>query len=649
MFKRLLLMTMFMIFSVEARVLSGHQEFVHYSNEQKETFIIKVMELMVELENKYETAPAPEKKKYSLLLRELREMLINSAYAAETDLASFANDLTTLLDPNIEASNRCIYAGWVSRTTPVIDHRTGRREVCQHPKFLRNGRKGGTLPETQAYNKSSDCGQKNQNTIACNPAIFGFKNQQQGSQFCVPAGPAHSENSSYACMQLALGVKKEAGADAPEKRIEYLKKQFEGSPALLNNLFGFIYKTCICDTQETEVINQIYLNNTRPHRTCLGLVNTIAEVNHCVEFNTVKSSEMELFKGIRSFTNDLAGQSSGRQVDSKYKELLGSLKSHFSSDYARICGGDLPPPIQEGGGDGTGEADNSKECIGECDLEDGKLVRCTFKSGEETLDVTPPDDTSREFKTKINEEEYLCKINERSIDHGASCSLSLDGETVSYSVSSANGVEVKVVATHWSPAQEGAVSEKATFGDANEVSLTIDIEVKGKKESIACGSVPKKTDAPKIELIPDGEDDKTQKFKTEVTPDDNGWTYTWSRTHSTPPKDSGPGLQLQGDSNGEEGTPPAEEEPESDGKTSIDHNGKSHDAPKEEENYQVCVKLTKEGEEPSNESCQTVGKLKDKSENDQAPAAKPNVGGPRLPQMPQPMRRGVDFSRGGVL
>src|SRR5690606_172146 len=203
-----------------------------------------------------------------------------------------------------------------------IDHRTGRREICQHPKFIKKGRQVGVGPESEAYKKSSDCGQKNQNTIACNPAIFGFKNQSQGSQFCVPAGPSHSENSSYACMQLALGVKKEAGADSPEKRIEYLKKQFEGSPALVNNLYGFIYKTCICDSQETEVINQIYLNNTRPHRTCLGLVNTIAEVNHCVDFNTVKSSEMELFKGIRSFTNDLAGQSSGSQIDRKYKDLL---------------------------------------------------------------------------------------------------------------------------------------------------------------------------------------------------------------------------------------------------------------------------------------------------------------------------------------
>ncbi|HLT22296.1 MAG TPA: hypothetical protein VKZ84_02595, partial [Bacteriovoracaceae bacterium] len=509
MLKRLLLMTIFMIFSVEAQVLSGHQEFVHYSNEQKETFIVKVMELMVELEGKYETAPASEKAKYSLLLKELKEMLISSAHAAETDLSSFANDLTTLLDPNINASNRCIYAGWVSRTVPVIDHRTGRREICQHPKFIKKGRQVGVGPESEAYKKSSDCGQKNQNTIACNPAIFGFKNQSQGSQFCVPAGPSHSENSSYACMQLALGVKKEAGADSPEKRIEYLKKQFEGSPALVNNLYGFIYKTCICDSQETEVINQIYLNNTRPHRTCLGLVNTIAEVNHCVDFNTVKSSEMELFKGIRSFTNDLAGQSSGSQIDRKYKDLLGSLKNRFSSDYAQICGGDVPPPSVDGDNDGTGDTDNSKECNGECDIEDGKFVNCVFKSGEETLDVTPPDETSREFTTKINEEDYLCKINERSIDHGASCSLSLDGETVSYSVSSANDVEVKVVATHWSPAQEGAISEKATFGDANEVSLTIDIEVKGKKDSIACGSIPKKGSAPEIKLVPDGEDDKT--------------------------------------------------------------------------------------------------------------------------------------------
>lgn len=653
MLKPLLLMTFFAIFSVNAQVLSGHQEFVHYSNEQKKEFIIQVMELVTELESKYETAPVPTKQRYSLLLEQFREILISNAHAADVDLGAFATDITTLLDPSLDIGNRCIYAGWPSRTIPRMDHRQGRREICQHPKYISSVKNSA---ESKAYAKSSSCGKKNQNTISCNPAIFGFKNKNQGSQFCVPAGPAHSENSSYACMQLALGVKKEAGADPAAERIEYLKKQFEGNPTLVNNLFGFIYKTCICDTQENNVINPIYLNNTRPHRTCLGLVNTIAETNHCVEFNTAKSSDMDLFRGIRNFTSEMATTKSGPQVDSAYKGLLGSLKTRFSSDYAQICGGgdvDSPPPTGEG--DGTPLPPQQKECLGECDLEDGKLVGCVFKNGDETLEVTPPEDGSLEFTAKVNEEDYLCKITPRSLDHKTSCSLSVDGESVSYSLQHPQDITPTVKATHWTPSQDGAITEKVSFGEASEVSLRIEIEIKGQTASIECGSEknPKEGEKPDLKLIEDGEDDDSQKFKTEVKPDDNGWSYEWSRSNppaKSPESDEKSDIKIQGDGDEEEQTPPPAK-PESDGgsQSKLDNSGKTYDAPKEKEPYSVCVRLVK-GDDSTDKQCKTVNKLKgDDEEKANASTAKPSIGGPQLPKMPQPVRRGVDFSRGGIL
>ncbi|MFA7612740.1 MAG: hypothetical protein WCY48_00800 [Candidatus Caldatribacteriota bacterium] len=661
MLKRLLLLTLFFVIPVKAQVLSGHQEFVHYSDEQKEEFIVKVMEMMTELEDKYETASPTKQYQYALLLKQLKEILISNAYAAETNVTVFAEDLTQLLDPSAQVSNRCIYAGWVSRTVSVIDHRVGRRQVCQHPKFIRNG---ANTPEAKAYAKSSSCGQQNANTIACNPAIFGFKNQAQGSQFCVPSGPSHSENSSYACMQLSLGLKQEAGADPAEKRMEYLKKQFEGNPQLMNNLFGFIYKTCLCSVQDQEIINKDYLSRTRPHRTCLGLVNTIAETNHCVEFDTVKSSDMEMIKNIRKFTNDIAASKSGSQIDSDYKELLGTLKTRFSRDYARICGGDIPPE------------DDGKECNGECDFIDGKFTNCVFKSGDKTLEAPElQNPTKSEFSVTIEEEKYLCKIKEKEALN-ITCNLEASEDKAVLNISAPEGVNPELKATHWTPAQEGqGPIKEVAFGDAKEVSVKIEFEVDGRVESAECSvKNPKSKDIPKISIKTISSTDTTQELDTTTDPQeiDEGWKYVWTRTNSssseakkTPQSE----IVVQEDSTDEtesetedseetkteeaEGSKPEENKseaqaPQSEG-TLINNDQKTYSAPKEDKPYTVCVKLTN-GQQESNEACETIAPIEEKPDLPVPPAAtKPNVGGPQLPNFQPPMRRGTDFSRGGIL
>lgn len=652
MFKKLLMILLFICFSVQARVQSGHQEFVHYTEEQKKEFIIQVMELIVDLENKYETSPATDKLQYTVLIEQFKKLLISNAYAAtETDVTVFAKDLSQLINIDNPVAKRCIYAGWASVTTPVMDSKEGRKEVCQHPKFIKNG---ANSPETKAYSKSSSCGKQNQNTISCNPAIFGFKNQADGTQFCVPAGPAHSDNSSYACMQLALGVKKESGADPAEKRIEYLKKQFEGNPELVNGLYGLIYKTCVCESQDVEVINQSYLNRTRPHRTCLGLVNTIAEVNHCVDFSSVKSSEMELFAGIRSFTNNLAKNARGPQVDSNYRELLGSLKTRFASDYTKICGGDDSndgnPPSQDGDSDGNGDAN---ECHGECEIKDGKYVNCEFKVGDQKIEITPPESISEKVATgKVDDKDYTCSINVRGLDHKTSCKLNVSGEEISYALNHPEDIKPVVKATTWVPAQTSSgVVEKISFGDAPEVSLSLEVEINSQAVSVECGSVknPKANDQgdlPKVDLQPDGDDNNSQKFTTKTDPENpEGWSYKWSRsTTSKPDKPSTKPPVVQGDSDDEVQEPPKPEAPKTDNYKALDNNGKTYTAPKEKDTYYVCVQLEKDGKS-TDRSCKPVGPTGES----EAASTKPAVGGPQLPQIQQPMRRGVNFSRGGVL
>lgn len=688
---KLLLLMLFFVSSVNARVLSGHQEFVHYTEEQKKEFIIKLMEFVVELDERYEKAPVEEKKKYTLILEELRKILANNAYAATIDLNGFANDLTTIFDPNKDDQKRCIYAGWASQTvTTKIGSEY--REICQHPNFIKGG---ASSAETVAYKKSSDCGKKSQNTISCNPAIFGFKNKQAGSQFCVPAGPQFSENSSYACMQLSLGVKKEKGADPSEDRISYLKKQFEGNPTLVNNLYGFIYKTCICDPENQNVINKSYLSRTRPHRTCLGLINTIAETEHCVDFSGAKSNDMTLFKELRTFTSNLmTSKSSGNRVDTNYRELLSSIPSRFTDDYAKMCGGAPFPPndgdkINPPGAD----VEPGKDCIGECDFIEGKFVNCKFTDGTNPLEITPPEPMEEQFETELDGAKLLCKINKRGPNHKTSCSLEAKDDSVSYKLTSPEGSDVKVIATKWSNSSEQN-AQSVPFGDQEKVGLTITISTQGQTAEIACGEIPKSNDKiPHIDLIPKDETKDKTNFGTKVDSDDSGWEYHWTRTNK-PKRDNKPNnpqQPIQEDSkvdNGSNGNDPSKntttkenepnnKDPKGPGNSAKDtadadegpippsspdgggsgnepgedlgHHGKEHTAPKEDETYQVCVQL-KKGEKTSNKSCKDVGKKEEATAPVTPPKANPaiNNGGPR--QMPQmPMRKGVDFSRGGIL
>lgn len=705
---KLLLLTLFFVSSLNARVLSGHQEFVHYTEEQKKEFIVKVMEFVVELDERYEKAPVEEKKKYTLILEELRKILVNDAYAATIDLNGFANDLTTIFDPNKDDQKRCIYAGWASQTvTTKIGSEY--REICQHPNFIKGG---ASSVETSAYKKSSDCGKKTQNTISCNPAIFGFKNKQAGSQFCVPAGPQFSENSSYACMQLSLGVKTEKGADPSEDRISYLKKQFEGNPTLVNNLYGFIYKTCICDPDNQNVINKSYLSRTRPHRTCLGLINTIAETEHCVDFSGTKSNDMTLFKELRTFTSNLmTSKSSGNRVDTNYRELLSSIPSRFTDDYAKMCGGAPFPPNEgdkinppDGGGSG-------QDCIGECDFVDGKFVNCKFTDGTNPLEITPPEPMQEQFETELDGAKLLCKINKRGPNHKTSCTLEAKDNSVSYKLTSPEGSDVKVIATKWSNGG-GENAPSIPFGDQDKVGLTITISTQGQTAEIACGEIPNpkfNDKIPKIDLVPKDENKDKADFGTKVDGDDTGWEYQWTRTNK-PKKDNkpnnpklppvqedsktndGPNGDAGSDGKGTDGSggphspnengsskdttkkgngpnnkdpnktiadtdegpiPPSSPDTPNgngDGKgEDLGHNGKEHTAPKEDETYQVCVQL-KKGDKTSNKACKDVGKKEDTTSAPVAPPKNPviNNGGQR--QMPQmPMRKGVDFSRGGIL
>src|SRR5690606_10934735 len=197
------IMTLMMCLNAGARsIVRTHEDFVHLSEYEKNQHIIKVMELVVELESKYNF----ETKKYGYSQERFEKfqraiglvsgLFINSAYAngiQRSDWNGIASTFSELLNnPQVTASNRCIFAGWISET-----YQSGGRTYCGHPSRSSRAKTGYPTPP-------AGCGQSN-NQIQCNPVIFGYKSVSNHSLFCVSTSN-NAENSSLQCMKKALGI-----------------------------------------------------------------------------------------------------------------------------------------------------------------------------------------------------------------------------------------------------------------------------------------------------------------------------------------------------------------------------------------------------------------------------------------------------------
>jgi len=170
-----------------------HERFVHLSQEEKNTIIIRTMEIIVELESKYDrelksSGHSSERlQKYVQMLNKLRSFLISEA-AAAVNYPKMGEDFEKLL--NGQGKKACIYGGWVSEFVTIDGN-----SFCKHPSMVNN-------PKIREAYKSANDNCVGPNNITCNPMIFGYKTSKDEKRFCVDTGYAtatknKSHNSFY--------------------------------------------------------------------------------------------------------------------------------------------------------------------------------------------------------------------------------------------------------------------------------------------------------------------------------------------------------------------------------------------------------------------------------------------------------------------
>lgn len=624
-----------------------HERFVHLTNQEKNEFILKTMELMVELEEKYEKAVisqgphSEEAQKYSHILNGLKSIILSSAHAATADHAKFSADFAELIgkdDPKARGS-KCFYAGWISRTTKVSykNHRgeTQQKDVCVHPGRLPKG----TLERT-TYMKSKDCPKPDpmkssvNDKIACNPVVFGLKSKTSSTEFCVDAGVKHSVNSSLSCMKLAL-QEDSSNQDTRDERLAYLRSQLESEPKLAKSYFSFLSKACLCEDNDLGTLSKMYLSRVRPHRTCFGLLNMMSETVSCKE-GEIEGLELDFIKKIKSHTISMQTNSS---IDNFYNTFIGQLRSENPTEYGRICGGGAPTldvikeekPIKE---DRPVEEAPNYACVATCSPVEGGAegeVKCEFtvtsdKNPSEAVSIETPEGATllgQEVTVKIKDSKAGAKCmptlsgEKKEEEPAPVCAISVSNneEGAQIAEASVEGAEVKSI--EWS---NGATETSIPFTkDLSPLGAKITV-IKDKKElTLECPAVDfpeeeKTEEKPELKVEVTDTTKTHRTFKSIITGEREGWTIVWFKRGDGLKKPvEKPRIRVTEDESTEdtEEEKPKEEEseePKDELKDTKDKEEISVEKGKNE--VEICAQLVKDSERTA-PSCRTVPALKE--------------------------------------
>ena len=315
----------------------NHERFVHLSEHDKHAVLVSTMELMVELESKYQKEvvssgfSTERLQKYVQVLQKLQSLILGNAYAADpgvplTKLATQFSELLKTLSPN-----GCIYGGYVS-----IMGTFNKKKYCRHPSTMRSN-----IPAEASVKKAYLTRGTGANAcvapakITCNPVIFGYTDKTATTPLCVETsymkiGKAH--NVSYECMRKALA---EPGKD---DRLSVLAKAMSENKEAFNKVHSFIFRTCACDDKD-KIINADYAVYMKPHRTCYGLMNTLRIVNNneCEQITNVVAgtefaNDWTKYFGEKANYPDLAPERSG-----DFDQIYGSLMA--KDEVKAICDG----------------------------------------------------------------------------------------------------------------------------------------------------------------------------------------------------------------------------------------------------------------------------------------------------------------------
>ena len=603
-----------------------HEQFRQLTQKQQDEFVVKVMELVVELESKYEHETKvsgfslERYERYVEVMKKVSSFFVNSAYAA-ADPAWASNAQNVLRLINNGSANRCIYAGWPSqvRMQTVSDGNGGsvRKNICIHPNFI-----GGAVrpQESRAYLDAGDC-RGSRDKITCNPAIFGYKNKAQKSVFCVPAGVKDSENSSLACMREALNESPANGVDSAAVRLDYLKENLTGPEGarVYDELHNFLYKTCICEGN-TNKIHRDYLTYMRPHRTCYGLMQMIASTAiECKPAN--EAINTSIFEQLNQFTNDntLKSRSSDPEsVDGLYQTYLTGARG--TPTYAELCGGgpaivtreDTP---DDGGGQASGgsqggtpngedtPAKKEYECKATCEAktEEPVVASTTSRSGDRGSRGPgsrrpPPPGAPAEGEESQDEETPT----------PAASAFTCTPKFFEKGTTTEATPSVKSILSTPTSKENASMSVKATFaGEEKEYACAVEFPDAGEDQTTPPGI--------SIKVSLGSKSATAQDVNAKVEGEKGSYKIVWYREGfpggdakpTTPPKETTPPIAGISDEPQEE-EKPAEvtkgEIPEASDKDKISE-------PLKDKTYQTCAKLVAEGKPAIGGNCVTIPKL----------------------------------------
>lgn len=645
---------------VEASIkIASHEDYVHFSEKEKDTYIIQLMEHVVALEDRYKRDTelygySQERfEKFQKIISKLQsELLIGKAYAApkavsKTEPVSPFQTWDQLSQKFTQYSTRstnngegnCIFAGWISKTRRNSDGNV----YCTHPGFMAD--KPGT--------KTAQCGSNDKNTkrnwIQCNPAVFGYKKESDKSLFCVETRNK-AQNSSFECMKEAL-KESAPNSDSREKRLAFLKNKFSDSKNF-QNIFMFNYKTCVCSVGP-EHFNKDYQNYMRPgnvekdsdrYRTCYGMMRMMTDIqNQCrpPEF------DQSIFNQFESFVSSKEATPSGLDGDSWYKDFITKeLKTNKQSvaAYNQLC----PSESIKYDGPSDNKPGNKYTCTATCTtpnncsyevMEEGKPeTKKTVK--DDNAKLFDPNQEMVEIKPEIAPEGLICPITwTRETSDGS------DGISVTGIVSGADGGVPGGIAGGTDGGTVGGITDGADDGKDKEPEIVPETETIEKTDTDG--------ERPTITITVKSKE-KTQYKLVAETQKDEGWTFTWTI------KDAG---ELKVETNWEVKETPkigkkeglSEDGPADSDETDKNETPSTPSASKEisqkryKTPYKICGQLKKEGKETV-EECQEIDKLGDES-SAAKPVAAPsnfNQGFQQTPAAQPVIRRSSDTSAIGI-
>lgn len=672
----LVLTIILVCFRAEARSPSmSHDRFVYLTDSEQEQMIIKTMEFVVELEDRYQyevTTYGYDEKRFrhfTTIMKKVMSFLIEEAHAESTMMKArfpgveaalqgktktqvssaplvlkmppkpglpipkmlakpqksweqLADDFHAQINSKSSGkiAGKCIYAGWISEMQ-------GNPALCVHPNFI-NPKSPGTIPESMTYAVQEGCTGKNQ--ITCNPVVFGYKSESDKSLFCVPAGVPESHNSALNCMKAALSDAQDLKTDSKEKRLQHLRERLVAKPAAFANVQKFIYQYCVCETSPNGT-NKSYHDRIRPHRTCFGMIEMVAETSICEEPKI--DIDTTIFKKLRdaATSGQISKNSSSGSIDAFYKNFLGSVKKSNPTEYNALCPNDNMPEIAKP------KEEEVKPVVVKEEPKTKKYTCQQATCAVKATAATPKEEDKSSTPPKEGDKPEAAAAEATS---NISCMFKFVDEA---------GQQV----------DPDAMLETAPKSrDEKEIKVSASFE--GKPQDFTCAIAyedvkpdePAKTPGIKLELK--DKTDTTQKLLATAT-DREGLKIIWIRKGYKSVKKEGPKkeeskIKVAGDE--EEAKPedkkPEDKKPEDDGLEALTENDDQTTitAPRIVTDYTVCAQLVGEDKKSVAEDCKTVPKASDKKTS---PSGLPPVNrGMASPQQQMPGRMGNDTSAMGI-